>query len=68
MNCPVCGEKTLVTTCNKDCEGVYRVRVCRDPNCKYRFFTTESESDREDFDRVARQRNNERYRRRYKKA
>ena len=68
MNCPVCGSKTIVHTCRRDCEGVYRVRDCVNEDCKHRFYTTEVESDREDYDRISRVLNNERYRRRYKKA
>lgn len=64
MNCPVCGSNTNVISSRRDCEGVYRARVCKSPKCEYRFFTTEIESDREDYDRVNRERNNERNRRR----
>ena len=67
MNCPVCGDKTTVLTSRRDCEGVYRDRLCKNPKCEHRFFTTELESDREDFDRVNRELNNERYRKKHNK-
>lgn len=67
MNCPVCGDKTNVISSRRDCEGVYRARVCSDPKCKHQFFTTEIESDREDYDRVNRERNLERYHKRHNK-
>ena len=68
MNCPVCGEKTTVLSTRKDCEGVYRYRMCKDTKCNHLFYTSEFESDNENFDRINRELNNERYRRRYKKA
>lgn len=68
MNCPVCGGKTTVLATRKDCEGVYRSRVCKDPKCNHLFYTSELESDRDDYDRVNRERNNERnLRRQYNK-
>lgn len=67
MNCPVCGDKTSVVSTRKDCEGVYRSRVCMNLECKHNFFTTELESDRDDFDRLNREANIKRYRRRHNK-
>ena len=61
MNCPVCGSNTNVISSRRDCEGVYRARVCKSPKCGHQFFTTELESDRDDYDRVNRETNLERY-------
>ena len=43
MNCPVCGEKTIVVDCASDCEAVYRRRRCVE--CSHKFITTELESE-----------------------
>lgn len=67
MNCPVCGDKTNVASSRRDCEGVYRVRVCADPKCGHLFYTSEYESDRENYDRIMRESNLERYHRRHNK-
>jgi len=64
MNCPICGAKTNVISTRKDCEGVYRARVCKSPKCEHLFFTTEFESDRDDYDRINREENNARNQRR----
>ena len=64
MNCPICGSRTNVISSRRDCEGVYRARVCKSLLCNHQFFTTELESARDDYDRVNREFNNERNRRR----
>ena len=53
MNCPICGGKTKVIESRSDCEGVYRKRQCKE--CKYFIFTSELESDNEDFNRIMRE-------------
>ena len=50
MDCPVCGGMTRVIDSVSDCESVYRRRRCL--KCDYRFFTTETESDNKDFNRL----------------
>ena len=67
MNCPVCGSNTNVISTRKDCEGVYRIRVCVDPKCKHQFFTSELESDRFAYDELARRDNYNRYHEKYNK-
>jgi transcriptional regulator NrdR family protein len=43
MTCPVCGGKTLIIHCFKDCESVYRRRRCKE--CNHVFNTAEYETD-----------------------
>lgn len=50
MNCPVCGGRTVIRGTHADCESVHRRRICVD--CGYKFFTSEYESDGEDFLRL----------------
>lgn len=64
MTCPVCGNRTRVIANRAECDGVYRLRVCTDPTCKHRFFTSEYESDGESFYRIQRQLDEERRKRR----
>ena len=42
MTCPICGAKTRVVDCRKDCETVVRRRKCTE--CGYIFYTEETES------------------------
>ena len=65
MNCPVCGGSTIVFGSERDCEGVYRYRKCKE--CAHTFFTSELESDAADFRRLrAETKRNERERKRLK--
>ena len=41
MDCPVCGGRTYVDSCTRDCESVYRRRKCKE--CNHVFYTDESE-------------------------
>lgn len=63
MNCPVCGGGTVIRGSKTDCEGVHRRRVCVD--CKYVFYTSEYESDGEEFRRLRSVSNNSRYYKNY---
>lgn len=53
MTCPVCGGVVQTKQTVKDCEGVYRQRKCLE--CDHVFYTTEVESDGEDYKRIARE-------------
>lgn len=50
MTCPICGGATVVINSVADCEGVYRRRKCKE--CDHRFYTTESEADGKDLNRI----------------
>lgn len=56
MTCPICGDEVRTTQSVKDCEGVYRKRVCINKECGHIFYTTEIESDGSDFRRLSRER------------
>lgn len=42
MTCPECGEKAIARDTMKDCDAIYRKRVCI--KCGYKFFTEEFET------------------------
>ena len=54
MTCPVCGGVVRTIQSRKDCEGVYRQRKCIEAGCNHVFYTTEIESDGDDFKRLMR--------------
>ena len=53
MNCPKCGDQTVVICTRSDCNGVYRYRKCK--KCCRTFYTTEVESDSDNFNRLTRE-------------
>ena len=65
MNCPICGEATVVVRSLADCEAVYRRRRCRE--CEHIFYSAEYESDSVIFNKIEYQ-INKKYQRRSAKA
>lgn len=45
MTCPVCGSKTKVKDTGTDVDCIIRKRVCLNAECKFIFYTMETECD-----------------------
>lgn len=45
MTCPVCGYKTKVKDTGTDVDCIVRKRICLNGECKYVFYTMETECD-----------------------
>lgn len=50
MNCPICGGNTVASQTMKDYDSIHRKRMCTE--CKYIFFTSEYESDGDEYKRL----------------
>ena len=50
MTCPICGGKSIVANTMKDCDSIHRKRMCTE--CKYIFYTSEYESDGDEYKRL----------------